>query len=66
MTLRTVTYDDSKFKIVPISPTNEMTSFLADVLDDPENDRSSWDLSENMYRAMIAAAPEYQEPVKDE
>lgn len=66
MTLRTVTYDTATHKIVPIELSNEMTSILADVLDDPENDRSSWDLSENMYRAMIAAAPEYQEPVKDE
>jgi len=47
------------WKLVPVVPTNEMTSAMADVLDDPENDRSSWDLSENMYRAaMLAAAPE--------
>lgn len=28
MTLRTVTYDDSKFKIVPIEPTEEMKRAL--------------------------------------
>lgn len=27
MTLRTVTYDDSKFKVVPIEPTIEMIKY---------------------------------------
>ena len=45
------------WKLVPKTPTNEMTSAMADALEDPENERSSWDLAENMYRAMLAAAP---------
>ena len=44
--------------LVPKTPTNEMTSAMADALEDPENERSSWDLAENMYQAMLAAAPQ--------
>lgn len=47
------------WKLVPETPTNEMTSSMADALEDPENERSNWDLAENMYRAMLAAAPEH-------
>lgn len=43
------------FLLVPITPTNEMTSAMADALEDPNNERSSWDLAENMYRAMLSA-----------
>ena len=43
---------------VPIEPSNEMTSAMATAIEDPENERSSWDLAENMYRAMLAAAPQ--------
>jgi hypothetical protein len=50
------------WKLVPETPTNEMTSAMADALEDPENERSSWDLAENMYRAMIAAAPKKDQP----
>ena len=45
------------FVLVPKTPTNEMTSAMADALEDPENERSSWDLAENMYQAMLKAAP---------
>ncbi len=42
--------------MVPQVPTNGMTIAGANTLDDPSNDRSSWDLAENVYRAMLAAA----------
>jgi len=50
------------WKLVPETPTNEMTSAMADALEDPENERSSWDLAENMYRAMLAATPKKGQP----
>ena len=52
MTLRTVTYDDSTHKIVPIEPTELM-------INDGDVFASNATLC---YRDMIAAAPEYQEP----
>lgn len=48
-------------KLVPVEPSNEMISHLADVIDDPSNERSSWDLAENIYRAMLAAAPSQEQ-----
>ena len=57
--MKTVTFDETKWKLVPIVPTNEMTSTMADTIDDPENERSSWDLAENVYRSGIAAAPHF-------
>jgi hypothetical protein len=50
------------WRLVPETPTNDMTSAMADALEDPENERSSWDLAENMYRAGITAAPEKGQP----
>jgi hypothetical protein len=38
-----------------------MTVAMANALEDPENERSSWDLAENMYAAMLAAAPDPKE-----
>ena len=66
MTLRIVTYDDSTHKIVPIEPTNEMIN-KPDVqvgLSDWAGHQYSATNSEceNIYKAMIEAAPEYQEP----
>lgn len=47
------------YRLVPEVPTNEMTSAMAYALEDPENERSSWDLAENIYRvAMLQAAKE--------
>lgn len=65
MTLRTVTYDDSTYKLVPIEPTElinraidkEMVLQLGDTWL-TTNPCSPW----NIYKTMIAAAPEYQEP----
>ena len=45
------------YMLMPKTPTNEMTSAMADASEDPNNERSSWDLAENMYRAATAAAP---------
>jgi len=60
--IRTVTYDDAKFKIVPIEPSEEMLLSLPSVrlLSQVK------DLVASEYKAMIAAAPEHQEPTKDE
>ncbi len=41
---------------VPEVPTNAMTSAGANAVEDPENERSSWDLAENVWRAMVEAA----------
>lgn len=43
--------------MVPKVPTNAMTSAGANAVEDPENERSSWDLAENVWRAMVEAAP---------
>jgi hypothetical protein len=43
--------------LVPVTPTNDMTSAMADALEDPENERSSWDLAENMWHAMLPKVP---------
>lgn len=67
MTLRTVTYDDSKFKIVPLEPTKSMNQAGYDAQDfwpshecDNMNERC-FSFSMPRYKAMIAAAPEYQD-----
>lgn len=51
MTLRTVTYDTATHKIVPIEPTEEMNRIC---------------LYPTQLKRAIEAAPEYQEPTKDE
>jgi hypothetical protein len=43
--------------LVPVTLTNDMTSAMADALEDPNNERSSWDLAENMWRAMLTVSP---------
>jgi hypothetical protein len=43
--------------LVPVTITNAMTSAMADALEDPNNERSSWDLAEAMWRAMLTKAP---------
>ena len=54
MTLRTITFDDSIYKLVPLEPTELM-------INDGEVFASNATLC---YMDMIAAAPEYQEPEK--
>jgi hypothetical protein len=54
--------------LVPVTPTNDMTSAMADALEDPENERSSWDLAENMWHAMlpkVPTPPAQPEPVQE-
>lgn len=65
MTLRTVTYDDSKFKIVPLEPTVEMMNGCFDGIS-LSDAHSPYGVEEHVYSKMIEAAPEYQEPTKDE
>jgi hypothetical protein len=43
--------------LVPVTLTNDMTVSMADALEDPNNERSSWDLAENMWRAMLTVNP---------
>ena len=70
--IRTVTYDDSKFKIVPLEPTEEMNEagYAAQdfwYLSQCDNARElAYSFSMPRYKAMIQAAPEYQEPAKDD
>lgn len=71
MTLRTITFDDSTHKIVPREPTEAMNKagytaqdFWHSVQCDNERERA-FSFSMPCYKAMIAAAPEYQEPEQD-
>lgn len=65
MTLRTVTYDTATHKIVPIEPTVEMMTDCFDGIS-LSDAHSPYGVEEHVYSKMIAAAPEYQEPKKDE
>ena len=58
MTLRTATYDDSKFKIVPIEPSEEWRLKLA-------KGKCEWDTAFDVITDVIAAAPEYQDTCTD-
>ena len=40
---------------LPPTPTNEMTVIIANVIDDPNMETSSWDLAENIYREIVEA-----------
>lgn len=65
MTLRTVTYDDSTHRIVPIEPTEKQL----DAFDDWCQGRGltmSWTTLAIVLKRLIVAAPEYQEPTKGE
>lgn len=68
MTLRTVTYDTATHKIVPVDPTEGMLVQLNNmavslVMAEPYEVREILNAG---YSAMLEAAPEYQEPTKDE
>lgn len=59
--IRTITFDDSIYKLVPLEPTDEMAlEGLKASLDDQRINGLP------QYKAMIAAAPEYQDTKKDE
>lgn len=54
--MKTVTFDEKKWKLVPIEPTDEMciAAISASLGDKAINGKPQWD-------AMIAAAPEHKE-----
>ena len=57
MTIRTSTYDDSKFKIVPIEPCEKSMERLTE---------SGWANSRaGIWKAVIKAAPEYRDSCTD-
>ena len=70
MTLRTVTYDNSKFKIVPLEPSPLQSHCVIDWNRADKNEyikiAFEYYVGNCVYKLMVAAAPEYQEPVKDE
>ena len=63
--IRTVTYDTDTHVLVPIEPTVEMMNGCFDGIS-LSDAHSPYGVEEHVYSKMIAAAPEYQEPVKDE
>lgn len=58
--MRTVTYDDTKFKIVPIKPRHEQLAEIILNIDVLSN-KAPFEVAKNIYSAAIAAAPEYKE-----
>ena len=60
MTLRTITFDDSTHKLVPIIPTVEMMTGCFDGIS-LSDAHSPYGVEEHVYLKMIAAAPEYQD-----
>jgi hypothetical protein len=61
--IRTVTYDDSTHKICPIEPTEDQLLKMHECMYDVR--KMAWhDGLTLVYKVIIAAAPEYQEPVK--
>lgn len=64
MTLRTITFDDSTHKLVPREPTEDQLLIMHERNYDMRN--CAWyDKWLTIYKAGIAAAPEYQEPAQD-
>ena len=63
--IRTATYDDSTHKILPIEPDDEQLFRLNESLYDSRN-KVWYERASDAYKAGVAAAPEYQETVKDE
>lgn len=64
MTLRTITFDDSTHKLVPLEPTVEMMTGCFDGIS-LSDAHSPYGVEDHVYSKMIAAAPEYQEPAQD-
>lgn len=64
MTLRTITFDDSIYKLVPLEPTEEMITAKPKPAGIEgqcvQTQKRNADIRK--YQAMVAAAPEYQEP----
>lgn len=61
MTLRTVTYDDSTHKIVPIKSNGAWIDNLIKKNGDPSIEMTIQDMH-NLVNELLDAAPEYQEP----
>lgn len=60
MTLRTITFDDSTHKLVPLEPTEDQLLIMHERNYDMQN--SAWfDKWLTIYKSGIAAAPEYQD-----
>ena len=57
--IRTVTYDDSTHKILPIEPDDEQLFRLNESLYDSRN-KVWYERASDAYKAGVAAAPEYQ------
>lgn len=57
--MRTVTFDETKYRLVPITPTEAMTHGAAWV-DGVKviNGQLAWTSAERIYEAMLRAAPE--------
>lgn len=60
MTLRTVTYNTATHKICPIECTDDQAEAIVKVAN------VCGGIAESIYHSAITAAPEYQEPTKDE
>ena len=60
MTLRTITFDDSTHKLVPLEPTVEMMTGCFDGIS-LSDAHSPYGVEDHVYSKMIAAAPECQE-----
>ncbi len=58
--IRTVTYDDSTHKIVPIEPKHKQLAEITLNIDVFSN-KAPFEVAKNIYSAAIAAAPEYKE-----
>jgi len=64
MTLRTVTFDDSSHKIVPLEPTEEMLEHAFNEIT-ASDEHTELGVEQRLYWTFINRAPEYQEPTKD-
>ena len=53
--MKTVTFDETKWKLVPIEPTNDMLYELSFCIDDGHDNTVAF------YKKTIAAAPEHKE-----
>lgn len=60
MTLRTITFDDSTHKLVPLEPTNEMLEGAFNSIT-AADEHFHLGIEARLYSFMIAAAPEYQD-----
>lgn len=55
--MKTVTFDETKFQLVPIEPTENMTHSAAWTKIEMINGQLSWGSAERIYATMLRAAP---------